>query len=461
MISERSGAFPPNTLFKLKSVNEKGFFPEDQNGQRIKVKGIQKQLFVQRRLLTVTATYLLLPELGTDAFGFTKHCVSISTLVYGTRAAYILGNDEILGKPVLTMEQECTRDTHFHDWRGSKFTIKELWEYVNKAAVPQQGCTAGFRDEKNADMRPEDFLYAINHHIEERRRRREMEEKGRNELPDAYAYLSLDEVLAVRLYTGPASQLINGFLRQVALLEGQHKQQFATDPQITFAATVGHICRAIRKLSAIATEQETRQTLFRAVRGQLPKSFWLRDEQGLVCATELGFMSASTKKTTPLDYMSAGGKEKKSNLMWIIKAKKETQGAFHFGADISRLSQYTEEAEVVFPPCTMLTVQSPGGSRGDEDAVVSDEESNSDDDRAAANGRGDDKSPVLLTRSSTLPVKSMRHKFSREESSSAFLKDESSLSGVRQGYRGSRETSFDSKGDEKHFLAVTVVASFV
>eukprot|EP01051_Picozoa_sp_SAG22_P006272 SAG22_NODE_404_length_11005_cov_8.751788_9_plen_96_part_00 len=31
---------------------------------------------------------------------------------------------------------------------------------------------------------------------------------------------------------------------------------------------------------------------------------------------------------------------------------------FHTGADISILSQFSNEAEVLFPPCTMLTVSS-------------------------------------------------------------------------------------------------------
>ena len=53
------------------------------------------------------------------------------------------------------------------------------------------------------------FRLRANWHIGLRRMR------GYNSLPLEFAYLTLEEVLAVRLYSGPAYQPINEFLRQI------------------------------------------------------------------------------------------------------------------------------------------------------------------------------------------------------------------------------------------------------
>jgi Ca2+-binding EF-hand superfamily protein len=44
------------------------------------------------------------------------------------------------------------------------------------------------------------------------------------------------------------------------------------------------------------------------------------------------------------------------NILWKIEAMDESDVAFHRGADVSRLSQFAAEEEVLFPPCTILQV---------------------------------------------------------------------------------------------------------
>lgn len=127
--------------------------------------------------------------------------------------------------------------------------------------------TPGTRDEHNDGKTPEKFLASANGFVLSRRR------KGVGmQLPEEAAFLTLDEVLAVRLYSGPAFQPINVFLRQVANLTGEFWAEMAQHSGLTFAATVGHICRAIRKLAAVATAKEATQPLWRGVRGVLPKT---------------------------------------------------------------------------------------------------------------------------------------------------------------------------------------------
>ncbi len=315
----------------------------------------------------------------------------------------------------------------------------------------------------------------ITSHIEDRRRARRIEER----LPEEHAYLTKDEVVAVRLYSGPAYQLINGFLRQVSLLDEMHRRMFATNPEVTFAATVGHICSAIRKLSAVATPSEAQRPLYRAVRGVLPKSFWVRDEQGMIVATELGFMSTSSAESVPLGYMraeevlsEADEDDDPPNVLWKINARSESTEGFHHGADISLLSQYAEEGEVIFPPCTMLTVVPPDDPSGfrmlpsrptDVDADADDVWDVDtaapppallpplEDDDATADDEGRPyEAPLVPSRETSL-----KKRFSRGKS--AF--------GSRSVYRGharrQKLENAEGKQVEKRFLEISVEASFV
>jgi hypothetical protein len=170
-------------------------------------------------------------------------------------------------------------------------------------------------------------------------------------LPESFAYLTLDEVLAVRLYSGPAYQPINGFLRSLGHVHGEYRSALARDTNLTFMATVGHLCRAIRKLAAVTTPAEASKPLYRGVRGELPRTFWVPDEQGMVCAVETAFMSTSRNRSTPVAYMGEG-----TNVLWELQARTASDAAFHRGADISMLSQFAQEDECLFPPCTMLEV---------------------------------------------------------------------------------------------------------
>ena len=75
----------------------------------------------------------------------------------------------------------------------------------------------------------------------------------------------------------------------------------AHHPSLTFAATVGHLCNAIRKLAAVATIEEVNAPLWRGVRGELPRTFWVEDERGMVCAVDMAFMSTSRRRQTPIE----------------------------------------------------------------------------------------------------------------------------------------------------------------
>lgn len=94
--------------------------------------------------------------------------------------------------------------------------------------------------------------------------------------------------------SGAAFQVINLFLRQISNLTGDFRTEVTCSPSLTFAATVGHICRAVRKLAAVATPEEAEAPLYRGVRGELPRTFWVPDKQGMVCAVDMAFMSITS-----------------------------------------------------------------------------------------------------------------------------------------------------------------------
>ena len=88
--------------------------------------------------------------------------------------------------------------------------------------------------------------------------------------------------------------------------------------------------------------------------GELARGFWLRDSMGMVCATDTAFMSTSRSRATPIQYMGA-----EANVLWELEPREESDAGYHCGADISMLSQFGAEEEVLFPPCCLLVVKEP------------------------------------------------------------------------------------------------------
>ena len=134
----------------------------------------------------------------------------------------------------------------------------------------------------------------------------------------------------------------------MANLDGAFRRQLALPPGVGFAATTEHICNGIRKLAAVATPDEVSRTLWRGLRGELPRSFWLHDNSGMAVAVDQGFMSCSRSRTIPLEFMSDGD-EGKNVLVHLRPETVESDSALHCGADIGMLSQFRHEEEVRLP----------------------------------------------------------------------------------------------------------------
>ena len=91
-----------------------------------------------------------------------------------------------------------------------------LHRYVLGAAVPAAK-TPGERDANNVGKTLDDFIEQANTFI--RKRRNALRATDALQLPEEHAYLTRDEVIAVRIYSGPAYQPINEFLRAVGQLQ--------------------------------------------------------------------------------------------------------------------------------------------------------------------------------------------------------------------------------------------------
>ena len=74
----------------------------------------------------------------------------------------------------------------------------------------------------------------------------------------------------------------------------------------------------------------------------------------MITAVETAFMSTSRNESTPIQYMAG-----QHNVLWALHPQLQSDAAYHCGADISRLSQFPKEEEILFPPCTMMILQHP------------------------------------------------------------------------------------------------------
>ena len=79
-----------------------------------------------------------------------------------------------------------------------EYESAEEWAYVNGPAS-HKDATPGSRDSNNQGMTPHDFLEKANAHITQRRA--SQLKAGMTMLPEAHAMLTVEEVLAVRLYS--------------------------------------------------------------------------------------------------------------------------------------------------------------------------------------------------------------------------------------------------------------------
>ena len=271
-------------------------------------------------------------------------------LSYGNSDDVQRGLAEITNERCLTMEQEWARNDSWVDWRGVEHSGRAEYTYVTGIAVEdldEATRADGKRDAGHAGWTLVRFSEEINGVVRANAAQLTAQKGEEVAAPE----LNLDEVLAIRLYTGPAYQPVNEFLREVSKLGGQWRRRLAGSHSFSYAATVRHLSHGLRKLARVSVELGD---VYRGVRGELPEAFWLKDAFGMITATDFGFMSTSLDRLVSEGFLGGAGAR---NVLWKIECSPETDDGFHSAADVSALSQFPAEREMLFPPLTMLQVR--------------------------------------------------------------------------------------------------------
>ncbi|KAL1523174.1 hypothetical protein AB1Y20_018129 [Prymnesium parvum] len=153
--------------------------------------------------------------------------------------------------------------------------------------------------------------------------------------------LLMDEVLAGRLYTGPLFHKYNLVLRggkgAAPLLRRELEGTCRGNQYVT---TLHVLNSCIVKLSKLTVVSKVYRGL---ANGVLPEPFWRADAYGVRGGVELAFMSTTTDRRVAEMYASEGA----AGLVLELQ-----QGMCNRGAELSFLSQYPHEKEVLFAPLT-------------------------------------------------------------------------------------------------------------
>lgn len=178
----------------------------------------------------------------------------------------------------------------------------------------------------------------------------------------AKADLTLAEVAALRLYTGPMFAPWNNWLRFAETWKkdwvGNSEIQDKGGPDVrnqergeryNWATCVAVLYSAVIKLTALSAPA----IVFRGVtenERMLPSEFIKGDDENLVHhrgGVEKAFMSTSMDQATAVDY--AGGAASRGSILQIQFDMASR------GASVKWVSQFPFEEELLFPPCTALT----------------------------------------------------------------------------------------------------------
>ena len=270
---------------------------------------------------------------------------------YGSLSLFYGGLESLLGPPKMVrgslfnaMEGEHTAEKDsfimFTTPNGVTTQSATEWEVVS---APSRGTTyperEGFRDrhpELCRRLRSLDDYMAI------------MEVECNQKLRKAgHSELIKEELCGGRLYTGPMYAKYNTVLRA----KSRDKYLVELAASLTLGndyVTTIHACNScVLKLSKLTKAGK----VWRGIKGaKLPKTFWVANDMGVRGGIEYGFSSTSTDKAQAFEY-ATGGDRQEGDASTIFEMQ---MGMVDRGADLTWLSQYPHEREVLLPPLTGL-----------------------------------------------------------------------------------------------------------
>lgn len=255
------------------------------------------------------------------------------TMVYGKLDEFHDGLESIIGLPNPRVFEgmridHCERADSEDDFTAWNYgiTTKPMieWEYV-----------------VNPDPNKEYFGEATAENSHGRTRQTVAELMAKDKI--IQARLSKEELIGLRLYTGPMFVKYNCILRGFpkAVVDGLKGNRYVT--------TLHAIVSGIRKLGRVEPIPEGR-CVYRGLGGMLlPTAFHKPDELGCMGGVERAFMSTTTKRAIAVQYSG-----NKTPTIFQISI-----GQIDMGASLNILSQYAGEEEILMPPLSNLEVVGP------------------------------------------------------------------------------------------------------
>jgi hypothetical protein len=281
---------------------------------------------------------------------------------YGSLSLFYGGLESLLGPPQMhkdpdledspatllkAMENEhCKGDdalVPFDTSNGMRTHSALEWEAVT---APRKGAKGGFEYPERASLR--DSRPDCCRRLRSKEEMCEvMEEQCNSRLrKESHSEMIVEEMLAGRLYTGPMYMKYNAVLRAKSKADMLIKAWKALCMGNDYVTTIHAINSCVLKLSKLTKAAK----VWRGIKdARLPPEFWVPNEMGVRGGIEYGFSSTTTDKAQAQAYASGHGGGKHGDAMTIFEMQ---MGMVDRGADLTWLSQYPHEREVLLPPLT-------------------------------------------------------------------------------------------------------------
>jgi ankyrin repeat protein len=282
-------------------------------------------------------------ELQTQAEGDGGSKFTITKMACGHIEDFHAGLSDRVGMPHLDFKREmmrehCERAGCDTEFTTSNYNItttpKKEWLYVAGDASGQRvACPAEFMNHGRTILALDEL--------------RGLDVAVRAKLND-------EEILALVLYTGPMYQVYNVILRRYP----EEKFKLFQEGGNMFATTIFVLVSAVTKV-AKCTRIPEGTLLFRGLGGlmDLPDHFFNADENGCSGFVDWGFMSTTSDRDVALGYSGVKQRRPKAMVMVIEVSSVDK------GADISLFSQYRNEKEFLWVPCSFVQRAQQGGGR--------------------------------------------------------------------------------------------------
>ena len=277
-------------------------------------------------------------------------------MTYGSLSLFYGGLESLLGPPkmykgapeeekslfnMMQYEHLSERDSSvpFESNGGVTTTAETEWAIVVKpnkeTDYPER---VGYRERHpgwcRVPSKLDDMLQAMEANCNERLRK------------DGHSEMIKEELVAGRLYTGPMYVKYNTVLRSKSrdphMLSVAKKLTSGNDYVTTIHAT--NSC--VLKLSKLTKAGK----VWRGIKdATLPKEFWVPNEMGVRGGIEYGFSSTTVDREQAMMYAQGSTDKKDGDASTIFEMQ---MGMVDRGADLTWLSQYPHEREVLLPPLT-------------------------------------------------------------------------------------------------------------